>query len=603
MKRAITSYYNTRSKKARVIHTIPTPSSEIMVSATHLHNFMVDDCLVDWLKLRSRPGTRRSPAYGQKTGFTEFIMNRGIEFESELIKHINDTIMPVTTVSNFITDEACAKTIALMKAGVPLIHSAPVKNTITNTQGVIDLLVRSDYIDKLIEEDPLTPLESVQGAPTIGHDFHYVVIDIKFSTLPLRADGIHLLNSDHYPAYKAQIYIYNEAVGQIQGYTPPMAFIMGRRWRYTKKDVTNHNYTCLDHLGRISYDGVDKDIPEQVSKAIKWVRDVKTHGAEWSVNPPSRPELYPNMCIDSGIWNVEKERIASSLGEITSIWYLGTKHRNKGLLADIKSWKDKRCTTKNLEFGGTRAPVVDRIMSINRQTKDKIWPDVINGNTADWRDSSNEIFVDFETLSDIFSDFSDLPNQKSTDMIFMIGVGWEEGGKWHHKNFTCNEPTPQEEYRIMDEFADMVRQRGNPKIRYWYAESNFWNKAECRQFDHAHRDDDVDRKDHISDDWKLSTQWTDLYNLFQQEPIVLKGCFKFGLKPIARAMKEHGMIKTSIESHCDSGMAAMINAANCYKTSTHPATCETMLDIAKYNEFDCKVLWEILTYLRANHQA
>ena len=539
----------------------------------------------------------------KRTGFTEFIMNRGIEFESELIKHINDTIMPVTTVSNFITDEACAKTISLMRAGVPIIHSAPVKNTITNTQGVIDLLVRSDYIDKLIEEDPLTPLESVQGAPTIGHDFHYVVIDIKFSTLPLRADGIHLLNSDHYPAYKAQIYIYNEAVGQIQGYTPPMAFIMGRRWRYTKKDVTNHNYTCLDRLGRISYDGVDKDIPEQVSKAIKWVRDVKTHGAEWSVNPPSRPELYPNMCIDSGIWNVEKERIASSLGEITSIWYLGTKHRNKGLLADIKSWKDKRCTTKNLEFGGTRAPVVDRIMSINRQTKDKIWPDVINGNTADWRDSSNEIFVDFETLSDIFSDFSDLPNQKSTDMIFMIGVGWEEGGKWHHKNFTCNEPTPQEEYRIMDEFTDMVRQRGNPKIRYWYAESNFWNKAECRQFDHAHRDDDVDRKDHISDDWKLSTQWTDLYNLFQQEPIVLKGCFKFGLKPIARAMKEHGMIKTSIESHCDSGMAAMINAANCYKTSTHPATCETMLDIAKYNEFDCKVLWEILTYLRANHQA
>jgi hypothetical protein len=68
-------------------------------------------------------------------------------------------------------------------------------------------------------------------------------------------------------------------------------------------------------------------------------------------------------------------------------------------------------------------------------------------------------------------------------------------------------------------------------------------------------------------------------------------------------MKEHGMIKTSIVSHCDSGMSAMINAAKCYNTSTHPATCETMLDIVKYNEFDCKVLWEILSYLRAKHQA
>ena len=159
------------------------------------------------------------------------------------------------------------------------------------------------------------------------------------------------------------------------------------------------------------------------------------------------------------------------------------------------------------------------------------------------------------------------------------------------------------EYRIMDEFSDFVGQRNNPKIRYWYAESNFWNKSECRQFDRAHNDEDVDRKDHISADWKLSHCWTDLYNLFQQEPIVLKGCFKFGLKPIAKAMKEHGMIKTSIVSNCDSGMSAMINAAKCYNTSTHPATCETMLDIVKYNEFDCKVLWEILNYLRANHQA
>lgn len=598
MKRAITHYYNTRSKKARV-----APPVAIMVSASHLHNYMIDDCLVDWLKLRSRPGTRRSPAYGQKTGFTEFIMNRGIEFESELIKHINANILPITTVSNYITDESCAKTIELMEQGIPLIHSAPVKNTITNTQGIIDLLARSDFINKLIEQPPLSEEEVSHGSPKLGHGYHYVVIDIKFSTLPLRADGIHILNSAHYPAYKAQTYIYNEAVGNIQGYTPPMTFIMGRRWRYTKKDVNHHSYKCLDRLGRISYDGVDKDIPAKVEKAIEWVREVRAHGSEWTVNPPSRRELYPNMCVDSGTWNVEKERIATSIGEITSVWYLGTKHRNKGLLADIKSWRDTRCTTKNLEFGGTRAPVVDRIMSINRQTKDNIWPAVIKGDTAEWRDGTNEIFVDFETLSDIFSDFNDLPNQKSTDIIFMIGVGWDEGGKWNYKNFTCNEPTQEEEFRIMDQFTDMVRQRGNPKIRYWCAESNFWNKAECRQFDLAHEDEDVDRKDHISDDWNLSTQWTDLYNLFQQEPIVLRGCFKFGLKPIAKAMRGHGMIKTSIESQCDSGMTAMINAANCYKTSTHPATCETMLDIAKYNEFDCKVLWEILSYLRANHQA
>ena len=561
MKRFITSCYNTRSKKARIMTPSLSPSTDIIVSATHLHNYMIDDCLVDWLKSRSRPGTSKSPMYGHKNNFTEFIMNKGIEFEKELIKYIHTQIIPVTTNNNYITDESCLKTIELMKRGVPIIHSAPVKNSTNNTQGIIDLLVRSDFINKLIETPPLTTEEINHGSPKLGHNFHYVVIDIKFSTLPLRADGVHLLNSGHYSAYKAQTYIYNEAVGEIQGYTPSMAFIMGRRWRFTKKDVTNHNYTCLNRLGRISYDTVDSHIHDKVIKAIEWVRDVKTNGSGWSINPPSRQELYPNMCVDSGMWNSEKELIASSIGEITSIWHLGVKHRNKGLLNDIKSWKDKRCTTKKLEFGGTRAPVVDSIMSINRQNKDKIWPNIIKGDTSDWRDSSNELFVDFETLSDIFSDFNDLPNQKSTDMIFMIGVGWEENGKWNYNRYVCNEATHDEEYRIMDEFSDFVGQRNNPKIRYWYAESNFWNKSECRQFDRAHNDEDVDRKDHISDDWKLSHCWTDLYNLFQQEPIVLKGCFKFGLKPIAKAMKEHGMIKTSIVSNCDSGMSAMINCA------------------------------------------
>ena len=65
--------------------------------------------------------------------------------------------------------------------------------------------------------------------------YHYIVIDIKFSTLPLRANGKHLLNSGSYPAYKAQCLIYTDAIGLIQGYTSRYAFILGRRWKYTQK--------------------------------------------------------------------------------------------------------------------------------------------------------------------------------------------------------------------------------------------------------------------------------------------------------------------------------------------------------------------------------
>jgi hypothetical protein len=46
---------------------------------------------------------------------------------------------------------------------------------------------------------------------------------------------------------------------------------------------------------------------------------------------------------------------------------------------------------------------------------------------------------------------------------------------------------------------------------------------------------------------------------------------------------------------------AMVNAWKCYQYSDNPVNTETMKDITKYNEFDCKVLWEIMGYLRQNH--
>jgi hypothetical protein len=471
-----------------------------------------------------------------------------------------------------------------MFQGIPLIHSAPVRNYRNGTQGVIDILIRSDYLSKLVDETSLTEQEVSMSALTLNKPYHYVVIDIKFSTLPLRADGVHLLNSGSYPAYKAQCLVYTEAVGLIQGFTAPHSFIMGRRWKINKGGVIDHNETCLNRLGKISYNSVDIDYKSRTREAIKWVRDVRKLGHKWSVNPPSRIELYPNMCVDSGKWNCEKEKIADKIGEITNIWYVGVKNRDFVVEKGVTSWRDPECTTKNMNINGVRAKTIDAILDINRQNNDKIRPSIIKSNFSDWRQECNELYVDFETLSDIFSEFSSLPKQPKTDMIFMIGIGWSESGQWRYKNFTCLKATHEEEHRIMNEFIDFVLERGNPKIHYWHAEKTFWNSAEARQ-------------ELISNSWK----WTDLCKLFQEEPIVIKDCFKFGLKSIARAMRKHGMISTQNESECGNGATAMIRAWKAYSECEDVKNSNEMKDIIKYNEFDCKVLWEILTFLRKNH--
>ena len=84
-------------------------------------------------------------------------------------------------------------------------------------------------------------------------------------------------------------------------------------------------------------------------------------------------------------------------------------------------------------------------------------------------------------------------------------------------------------------------------------------------------------------------------------PITIKGCFGFGLKKIVEHMKRHEMIDTKLEAECQNGMMAMIKAWNCYKNFSQPDESPVMNDIAKYNEFDCKSMYDILTFLRKKY--
>lgn len=588
----------TRSKRPRLtpplLFTRRSPRRKVntsWVSATHVRNYMLNDPLVDWLGSTTKKSSLST--FKNNPGFLDFIMKRGIEFERELVKYIREHKIPVVTVSDVITDQSVAKTECLMKEGTICIHSAPLRNIKNNTQGIADLIVRSDYLEKLVAECPMSNKEKHIKAPNLGSDnYHYVVIDIKFSTLPLRADGKHLLNSDNFPFYKAQTWIYNQAVGAIQGYTPRYAYILGRRWNYTCKGIKYSSIDCLEKLGVIDFQDIDHDYISKTEEAIAWRREVESHGNEWTSSPPSRNELYPNMCVDSGRWNKEKQQIADENKEITQIWYCGVRERQNAFSLGIKSWDDPRCTSVTLKIGPSRAPVIDAILDINRQNIDKIRPHKIRSKMYDWRNDRNDVFVDFETLLDIFAPLEELPKQKPTNQLFMIGVYYRNGNALVYKNFICNRLSLDEEFRIMNEFFLFMKERGFPKMWFWHAEKSFWTQAENRQYDRTN-------ERVILTEWEKLGLWCDMASLFRTEPIVLKDCFNFSLKNIVKTMNKHGLIPTKLESECDSGTMAAIKAWSAYETSDFdPANNPVLQDVAKYNEFDVKALHDILEYLR-----
>ena len=98
--------------------------------------------------------------------------------------------------------------------------------------------------------------------------------------------------------------------------------------------------------------------------------------------------------------------------------------------------------------------------------------------------------------------------------------------------------------------------------------------------------------------------WFDLLQkVVRPAPLTVTGAFAFGLKPIAKSMQRMGLIETEWGDSVADGMGAMVAA---WRVEERVAvTGGKLLDdplmqaVAEYNEVDCKVMAEILSWLRA----
>jgi len=96
-----------------------------------------------------------------------------------------------------------------------------------------------------------------------------------------------------------------------------------------------------------------------------------------------------------------------------------------------------------------------------------------------------------------------------------------------------------------------------------------------------------------------------LKEVIKEEPVVVRGALAFGLKAIAQAMHKLGFIETKWESGPVDGLGAMVGACWCASEATRTSVSLGQIDLMRgiqdYNEVDCKVMMEIVRYLRQNH--
>ncbi|AYV77020.1 MAG: hypothetical protein Barrevirus8_6 [Barrevirus sp.] len=603
------------------------------VSATSVKNYLLRDPLLDWLDLyylergfndNGIPPNQEKPninafvearnskkkTFDQEKSKLNVLFEMGHNFEDLVIADLrkrfpNDIKKVVNGLPSPDLNEITKKYIL---EGVPLIEQAALYNFQNKSFGVADLLIRSDWFDKIFTDEILTDEEKTFKAPLLRGNWHYRVIDIKWTTMYLCSNGKTLRNSQRFPAYKGQLAIYNAALGLLQGFTPSTAYIMAKSWNLNNNQ--NHGYNCYKLLGHIDYEGFDSKYIEDTRDAINWVRNVRFNGSSWSCITPSVPELFPNMCnkFDSPYHSVKSD-LSKQINELTEIWNIGIKHRKIAHSKGITSWSDPKCNSLNIGMKGKKlGPVIDKIIQINRDDIGNIKPDIITNNLEDWQTPhSTDFYIDFEGVTGCLYDRTiNLENcEMDSQTTFMIGLGYEEKGQWVYKTFIAESINRDEERRIFRELIQFI----SNKIKNARAKPRFfhWSPAEKSTMTILNK-----RYNNEFSKWTNGCTWIDMCKVFTSEPIVIKGATKFNLKEVAKSMNKHGFIQSSWNiagGAPDSGLTAMFEAIEYYRYMDRPNKTKEedekyrrmMISITDYNEIDCKVIFEIVKYLRENH--
>ena len=406
-------------------------------------------------------------------------------------------------------------------------------------------------------------------------------------------------------AFQSQVWVYTTALGRIQGYEPPCGYLLGRTWKQGKD---GRGEGCLERVGRVPMDNTfDKfdgaSLRDLTLRAHRWIRLLRREGSDWEVLPvPSRPELYPHMRHDQDDpWHGAKMRIAREIDELTLLPGVNPGLRREAHERGLMRWSDSGVSARSLRLDGVAGRLCDAVLEANRVEAPVVLPERLELEDDRWlRPAPLELFVDFETVSNMADDFSRLPLEGGQPLIFQIGCGWLEGGEWRFDQWTVDRLDEQSEAAIID--AWVARMEGlcrDRVITLEQARIYHWSPAETSTLTSAYNSA---RERHRDNAWPL-LPWFDLLNeVVKKAPMTVSGAFNFGLKAIAKAMHAQGLIKTSWGDGPTDGMGAMVAAWRVDESVDGSGGIllddPLMREVADYNRVDCQVMAEILQWLR-----
>ena len=628
------------------------------VSATKTKNYLLGDQCVDWLSLYHKSTKNNN----NLSNHINFLFEGGHIFEKKVYDELYDIykedfvlVLSEKDVKKFVIEHRIDDFIrkkhqevkTLMNDGIPFIAQAPLINETNKTYGIADILIRSDYLEVLFDTFILDD-EIYVKAPLLKmkdkQKYHYRIIDCKWTTMTLCVDGKTIRNEGFFPAYKGQLAVYTAALEILQGYIPNYAYIMAKSWKIGKTNIEKGDETlysgssAFDRAGVIDYKDRDVNFLTETKKAIKWYQRVATEGDLWQYgdDKPSVIEMYPNVNKSfNPMFDKIKYELALKYGDPTLVWYVNSYNRNIGQKNNIYDIRDPDCTIEKLGIERTsRGLIIEKIININKYNETQIIsPNKIKNNMNNWQKQTNlDYYIDFETINyNLYCKVAEMDLDHSfidSDVTYMIGIGFDKNNnldkiieelnidytkcnyhinnsdKWTYVCFYLMDFVIENElelFRLFYEFINLRRatQKNKSRLFHWTpAEERFMNKSITR----IPNIKNVKYRQQYMKTLNIFNSngiWIDMHQVFEKEPIVIKGSYRYKLKHIGNAFYNNGLIKTSWNDITD-GFSSMVEAIKLYRKGS-TINFKIYKKIIDYNEVDCKVIWDIVGYLRKNH--
>lgn len=531
-------------------------------SASSVHNYMLNDPILDILKLKN---------FNEPCLFLDFILNKGKEFEkavvSDILKKIKeeDFVQISYNQEDILKNENYVKTINEINKGTPIIYQGVLHDHENKIYGSPDLIIRSDYLKLLFDE-----------APIYNH-IEYVIVDIKFCAIYLSEN--YVMNKGRSLANKGQVLLYSKMLSK-RTKTSNIAYIVGRSYRSHGKKINKYNAM----LGRV--DTSKKELVEKVDKALEWLKWIKLNINSFSSNidvladqidKSDKLFIRPNM---KNTYDIEyhkiKTEIAKKIHEITLVWGVFQRDRLIAHENGITKWSDPKFVPKSeISKAIIKSNLEEKVNLNNFRPKSKISSIKNNLGKIVLKNSKLCFFIDFETISSIFDDFSKIPYSSEETTVFMIGVLFEE----NYYNFCIDKISKESETEMVNKFHEFINDTlTDKKVSLKDCLFYHWGQIEKTIYNKL--------------DTKIPLNFVDLCTIAVKIPLTIKGSFDFSLKELGKALINNGVIFGPIDNWTDKlngGLDAMIMAEKYYSEKSP----EIIKNIIEYNKIDCIMLYRI----------